>query len=55
MVYTVSFDRLSLPFDGKDAQGKRKYELRVLDRADLLKIQECVLHGIGLSSLTAYL
>ncbi len=55
MVYTVSFDRLSLPFNGKDANGKRNYDVRVIDKSDLIKIQQCVLHGLGLTSLTDYL
>jgi mRNA interferase MazF len=55
MVYTVSFDRLSLPFCGKDLGGKRIYDVRVIDKADLLKIQQCLLHGLGLASLTDYL
>lgn len=55
MVYTVSFDRLSLLFDGKDGSGKRIYDVRVIDKSDLLKIQSCVLHGLGLSTLTDYL
>ncbi|MDD5271988.1 MAG: type II toxin-antitoxin system PemK/MazF family toxin [Methylovulum sp.] len=55
MVYTVSFDRLHLMFDGKDASGKRHYDLRVIDKADLIKIQQCVLHGLGLTALTDYL
>ena len=48
MVYTVSFDRLHLPFNGKDPEGKRRYDVRVIDKADLLKIQQCLLHGLGL-------
>lgn len=55
MLYTVSFRRLSLPFGGRDDAGKRIYDVRVIDRADLLKIQECLLHGIGLGGLTDYL
>ena len=55
MLYTVSFDRLFLPFKGKDDQGKRIYDVRVIDKADLIKIQQCVLHGIGLMALTEYL
>lgn len=55
MVYTVSFDRLFLMFRGKDDQGVRVYDQRVIDQADLLKIQEAVLHGIGLTRLTDYL
>lgn len=56
MVYTVSFNRLFLMTHGvKDATGKRVYDQRVIDKADLLKIQAAVLHGIGLTPLTAYL
>jgi uncharacterized protein YifN (PemK superfamily) len=55
MLYTVSFDRLHFPFKGKDGNGKRIYDVRVIDKADLLKIQQCVLHGIGLTALTDYL
>jgi len=55
MVYTVSFDRLILPHNGKDQSGKRCYDVRVIDAADLLKIQECILHGLGLTRLTDYL
>jgi len=55
MVYTVSFDRLYLPFDGKDGSGKRNYDVRVIDKSDLIKIQQCLLHGLGLTALTDYL
>jgi uncharacterized protein YifN (PemK superfamily) len=55
MIYTVSFDRLSLMFSKKDNTGKRIYDQRVIDAADLIKIREAVLHGIGLTNLTDYL
>lgn len=55
MLYTVGFARLSLPFDGKDASGKRRYDIRVLDIPDVLNIQRAMLHGLGLTSLTGYL
>jgi uncharacterized protein YifN (PemK superfamily) len=55
MLYTVAFSRLHLPFDGKDVSGKRNYDVRVIDPADLLKIQEAVLHGLGLPRLTSYI
>jgi len=55
MIYTVSFTRLSLPFSRKDSNGKRIYDVRVIDQADLLKIRQCVLHAIGLTSLTGYM
>lgn len=55
MIYTVSFERLFLMFDGKDANGKRIYDQRIIDAADLLKIRACVLHALGMTSLTDYL
>lgn len=55
MVYTVSYDRLYLPSNGKDASGKRIYDQRIIDAADLLKIQACILHALGLTTLTDYL
>ncbi len=55
MLYTVSFKRLFLMFDGKTEDGKRNYDVRVIDRADLIKIRACVLHGVGMPELTDYL
>lgn len=55
MLYTVSFSRLYLPWENKDVDGNRNYDVRVIDMADLLKIQQCMLHGLGLTTLTAYL
>jgi uncharacterized protein YifN (PemK superfamily) len=55
MVYTVSFERLFLIRSGMGPSGKRIYDQRVIDKADLLKIQAALLHGIGLTSLTDYL
>jgi uncharacterized protein YifN (PemK superfamily) len=55
MIYTVSFDRLYLPFEKKDGSGKRNYDVRVIDKSDLIKIQQCLLHGLGLTNLTDYL
>lgn len=55
MIYSVGFSRLYLPFDGKDLSGRRIHDVRVIDKADLLKIQEALLHGLGLTTLTGYL
>jgi uncharacterized protein YifN (PemK superfamily) len=55
MIYTVSFNRLSIPCSGKNLEGKRVYDARIIDKADLIKIQQCVLHGLGLTALTDYL
>ena len=55
MLCTVSFDRLFLMRDGKADDGQRRYDVRVIDQADLLKIRACVLHALGMSVLTSYL
>ena len=55
MVYTVSFNRLFLPFEKKKGVGERNYDVRVIDKVDILKIQQCMLHGLGLTTLTDYL
>ena len=55
MLYTVSFERLFLPHNGKDESGKRIYIERVIDEADLVKIRQCILHGLGMTALTDYL
>ena len=55
MLYTVSFDRLMLPFEGKDKSGKRIYDQRVLSQDEFRSIQKCLLHGVGLSMLTEHL
>lgn len=54
MLYTVSFDRLFLPSTGKDASGKRVYDIRVISKTELQSIQCCILHGIGLPALTEH-
>ena len=48
MIYTVAFDRLTVPSDGKDENGKRIYDQRVVDAEVLTKIQECIMRGLGL-------
>lgn len=55
MLATVSFKRLHLPYKGKDSNGKREYDVRVIDSADFIKIKECVLHALGMTGLTDYL
>ncbi|MEK7991871.1 MAG: type II toxin-antitoxin system PemK/MazF family toxin [Thiotrichaceae bacterium] len=55
MIYNVSWDRLQLPFSGKDDAGKRIYDLRIISDEDLVEIQKCVLHSLGLSHLTNYI
>ena len=48
MVYTVGFERLFVPCDGKDESGKRIYDQRVVSSEELAQIQQCLLLGLGL-------
>jgi hypothetical protein len=50
MLCAVSFDRLSLPQDGKDDRGKRIYDLRHLSDEELRQVMSCVLSGLGVES-----
>ncbi|MCO6048799.1 type II toxin-antitoxin system PemK/MazF family toxin [Mesorhizobium sp. RP14(2022)] len=55
MVNAVGFHRIDLLRLGKDDRGKRVYQTAALP-ADLMKlVRQCVLHGLGLSSLTKHL
>ena len=47
MVYTVSFDRLSLFYRGKLPNGKRNYIYESVSDEDLKHIKECVAKGVG--------
>jgi len=55
MFATVSFQRLNLPFNSRDALGKRRYDIRVIGADDLKEIRKCMLHAIDLSFLTPHL
>lgn len=55
MFATVSFSRLTLPFDGKGVGGKRLYIKRVICEHDFKSIQRCILHAIGLNGLTLHI
>ncbi|TAA20327.1 type II toxin-antitoxin system PemK/MazF family toxin [Pseudoxanthomonas winnipegensis] len=55
MVSAVSFERLFLPSPGKDSVGQRIYDVRHIGEAEFKLVQKCVLHGIGLASLTSHL
>lgn len=43
MLATVSFDRLNLPYEGKDDKGKRKYLTMIIETEDLRRIRDRVL------------
>lgn len=53
MIYTVSFKRLSLPFIKKD-KGTRVYDIRILEPEIFIKVQKCVLCGLGMNCLTKH-
>jgi uncharacterized protein YifN (PemK superfamily) len=55
MVNTVGFHRLNLLGLGKDKQGKRMYQTDILPPDMLAVVRRCVLHGMGLSTLTKHL
>ena len=54
MVNSVGFHRIDLLRLGTHSDGRRIYQFRTLPN-DLIRITErCVLHGLGMSSLTKY-
>lgn len=53
MICAVSFDRLSLPYIGKDQDGKRLYDIRHISDDSLKRVQVCVLNGMGMAHLTS--
>ena len=55
MVNAVGFHRANLLRLGKDRAGTRVYQLRPLPPDLLRKVRRCVLHGMGLSTLTKHL
>lgn len=48
MIYTVSFDRLSLFHRGKLPNGKRNYIYEAVSDEDFRKIKECIAKGVGI-------
>lgn len=49
MLYTMSYQRLSMPLIGKDESGNRIYDDRVVSEEDLDAIRKCILNGLGIS------
>lgn len=49
MVQTVSYDRLNMPYEGKDSSGKRKYRQKIINKSDFINIQKAVIRGLGLN------
>ncbi|QBJ80539.1 type II toxin-antitoxin system PemK/MazF family toxin [Aquitalea sp. USM4] len=55
MLYTVATSRLNFPFIGKDANGKRIYDIRQLNAGQMRGVKAAILHGMGMSELTEWL
>lgn len=51
MVYAFAFDRFNFPYIKKNRNGKRIYDIRQVTPDQLLKIQECVMAGIGIMKM----
>lgn len=54
MVNAVGFHRVELLRLGKGPTGARRYQTEVLDKELFDVVKRCVLHGLGLSSLTKH-
>jgi uncharacterized protein YifN (PemK superfamily) len=52
MLATVSFGRLDLFRTARDQSGRRKYIHPKLPQEDMRRVSICILHALGLSSLT---
>jgi len=50
MIYSLSFSRFSLPRFGRNGNGTRKYDIRVLDSKVMNDIEKCVLIGICINT-----
>lgn len=55
MVCSVSWGRSSLLRLGKDPSGVRIYQTETLSDIEFTRVMRCVMHGLGLSSLTKHL
>jgi len=48
MIYSLSLSRMNFPFSGKDNNGRRIYDIRVLGAADMNVVEQCVLNGLDI-------
>ncbi|WP_352446667.1 type II toxin-antitoxin system PemK/MazF family toxin [Mesorhizobium sp. M0016] len=48
MIMCVAFHRLKLLDRGRDANGERVYDVRVLEAAKMAEIKECIKHSLGM-------
>ena len=51
MAGVVSYDRLFVPFQGKDEHGHRIWVKRKLNHEDMKKIRRCVASALGITAL----
>ena len=51
VVLTVAFHRLRHMFRDKDEEGNRIYDIRCLSEEEFLKVQQCVMRGLGMGHL----
>ncbi|QGT77928.1 type II toxin-antitoxin system PemK/MazF family toxin [Guyparkeria halophila] len=49
LLATVSFERLKMPFDGKDEEGRRRLVKRCVSTEDLDEIRECIKCVVGIN------
>lgn len=54
-ILTVSFERLSGWWDGREEDGRRKYQKLFVTPNDLICIKRCVLCALGMGDLTKHL
>ena len=55
MLYSLGFHRLDFIRTGKDGSGKRLYRYEPLPPAEMRRIRECILCGLGLAILKKHL
>lgn len=51
LIYTVSYERLSLFFKGKDDNGKRIYRYPSVTEEQLRQIRLCIMKSLGFTNL----
>ena len=55
MINTVSFERIDFIQIGRNTAGKRTYYLNTITHHQMKAVEACMLHSLGLSTLTKHL